>query len=221
MASSQYMLGRKKYSRPQAMLWSENPGTLQNGLYVPNGYGIGDNVPSETSADLIDQFLILSDDNRQPLEFSIERLENRQRMINGRMRSHHIADKLTLSTSWNLLPSRSFAVNPNFDNSPTGPNLGKSILSSTSSEYTSDGGAGGVELLDWYKEHTGPFWVFLAYDNYKNFGPEDGNINAAYGHLAQYNEVVEMFISEFTYSVEKRGATNYDFWNISVTLEEV
>jgi hypothetical protein len=29
-----------------------------------------------------------------------------------------------------------------------------------------------------------------------------------------------MYITSFNYSVEKRGGTNYDFWNISVTLEE-
>jgi hypothetical protein len=29
-----------------------------------------------------------------------------------------------------------------------------------------------------------------------------------------------MFISDFSYSVEKRG-TKFDFWNVSVTLEEV
>jgi hypothetical protein len=214
------MIGRKKYARPQGMLWSENPGTLQNGLYIPTGYEIGADAPEDADPALLDQFIILSDDNRDPLEFSIERIENRQRMINGRMRSHHIADKLSLSTSWNLLPSRSYAVNPNF-NDNDGPNFGKSALRATSLEYTTDGGAGGVELLDWYKNHTGPFWVFLAYDNYKKFGPEEGNANAAYGHLSQYNEVIEMFISDFSYSVEKRGGTNFDFWNISVTLEEV
>ena len=30
-ANSAYLQGRKKYARPQAMLWSENAGTLKNG----------------------------------------------------------------------------------------------------------------------------------------------------------------------------------------------
>lgn len=220
MTSSSYMTGRKRYARPQAMLWSENPGTLQDGLYIPNGYEINALLPEGVDDDLVDQFLTLSDDNRQPLEFSIERIENRQRMVNGRMRSHHIADKLSLSTSWTLLPSRSHAVNPLFKTDDEDANIGRTSLAK-SLEYTSDGGAGGVELLDWYKKHTGPFWVFLAYDNYRKFEPTDENMNAQYGHLHQYNEVIEMFISEFSYTVEKRGGTNYDFWNISVTLEEV
>jgi hypothetical protein len=83
--------------------------------------------------------------------------------------------------------------------------------------YTTDGGAGGVELLDWYQKNTGSFWVYLSYDKYSNFGKSD----AAYGNLGKYSQVVEVFFSSFDYSVVKRGGTNHDFWNVSVTLEEV
>jgi hypothetical protein len=48
-----------------------------------------------------------------------------------------------------------------------------------------------------------------------------GDNNDAYSKLAQYNQIIEMYITDFSYSVVKRGGTNYDFWNISVTLEEV
>ena len=44
MANNAYMTRRRKYlvggGRPQAMLWSDNVGTLDNGVYVPNGYAI-------------------------------------------------------------------------------------------------------------------------------------------------------------------------------------
>jgi hypothetical protein len=207
-----YMAGRKKYQRPQAMLWSENSGTLVNGLYVPNGYEVGSSTGSETDQSTFNQFLILSDDNRAPIDFKPTRIEKRERMINGRMRSYHIADKLTISTSWSMLPSRSFSLAPEFN-----PSNGKPLLREKNSlEYTSDGGAGGVEILDWYENHQGSFWVYLAYDKYSNFGKDDAN----YGHLGQYNQLVEMFFSDFSYSVEKRGGFNHDFWNISVTLEE-
>ena len=207
-----YMAGRKKYKRPQAMLWSENSGTLVNGIYVPNGYEVGSTTGSEIDQSTFNQFLILSDDNRQPIDFKPTRIEKRERMINGRMRSYHIADKLTISTSWSMLPSRSFALAPEFN-----PSTGKPLVKEKNSlEYTSDGGAGGVELLDWYENHQGSFWVYLSYDKYSNFGKDD----ADYGHLGQYNQLVEMFFSDFSYSVEKRGGNNHDFWNISVTLEE-
>jgi hypothetical protein len=202
-----YMQNRKKYNRPSGMLWSENSGTLINGLYIPYGLEVGADATEETDQNLLDQFLMLTDDNRSPLDFSDERIEKRERMINGRMRSYHIADKMKLSTSWSMIPSRSHSDVPNFD-----PATGLSPYKS----YTTDGGAGGADMLEWYDAHKGSFWVFLAYDRKGIFkGKED-----PYDHLSQYNQLIEMFISSFTYSVEKRGA-NFDYWNVSVTLEEV
>lgn len=217
MATNAYMAGRKKYQRPQAMLWSNNPGTLIDGKYVPTGYEIGSNVGSETDTSLYNEFLILSDDNRSPIDFKSTRIEIRERMINGRMRSYHVADKMQITLSWSMLPSRAFYMNPDFNSSGKSDMTGQRGLPIyPDGEYTTDGGAGGVELLDWYKNHKGSFWVFLAYDNYANFGKED----AAYGHLAQYNEIIEMFFADFSYTVERRGGSNHDFWNVSVTLEE-
>jgi hypothetical protein len=214
MATNSYMLGRKKYQRPQAMLWADNPGTLSNGFYIPNGFEVNADVElNEETKDSFNQFMILSDDNRSPIDFKPNRIENRKRTINGRMRSYHIADKLEVSTSWDMLPSRSYATNPSF-NTENGksPNYNNRSL-----EYTTDGGAGGVDLLDWYETHQGPFWVYLAYDKYNNFA----DTSDKFSHLQKYNQVLEMYISDFSYSVQKRGGTNYDFWNISVSLEEV
>lgn len=202
-----YMQSRKKYNRPSGMLWSENSGTLINGLYIPYGLEIGANAGDITDPEVIDQFLILTDDNRSPLSFSDERIEKRERMINGRMRSYHTADKMKLDTSWSMIPSRSHADIPGFAQA-TG-------LSSHTS-YTTDGGAGGADMLEWYDGHKGSFWVFLAYDRKGIFKGTE----TPYDHLSQYNQIVEMFISSFTYSVEKRGA-NFDYWNVSLTLEEV
>tara|TARA_B110000503_G_scaffold84020_1_gene128061 strand:+ start:4191 stop:4856 length:666 start_codon:yes stop_codon:yes gene_type:complete len=221
MATSTYMTGRKKYSRPQAMLLSENPGTLQvlnqgtvseELFYIPDGYEIGADIPAGSDISLESQFLILSDHNREALDFKIERLEKRERMINGRMRSYHIADKLSLSVSWSMLPSRSYPGVSNFSTI-----TGKATDYDYTAEYTVDNGAGGVELLDWYNSHTGSFWLFLSYDNYKNFGISETSFN----QLTKYSQVVEVFISDFSYAVTKRGGNTYDFWNVSMTLEEV
>lgn len=407
MADLAYMNGRRKYQRPQAVLLANNPGTIitQGGqkFYVPLGNEIGSdtyqsNLESGTFDDL-NEFIILSDDNRRELDFTSERIEKRERMINGRMRSYHIADKVSLSVAWDMLPSRAFSKPPAFvsatgkpassivtqgynsgmqkapldankeytskppilekeytpkeydttyvqyfpqetvwvaagdqvpvtaaygDGSTTyyfsennfksgqivsianmlaiGESLdaeyvtiaiakpdyftvsSKAVGSSTtligyaqlqekvviprgeilksgdkvtsadkiielppiknvvagtgvtrlvepttigidpdgaptthfSEQYTSDGGAGGVEILDWYKRNTGSFWVYLAYDNYSNFSKTD----AGYTNLQKYNEVIEVFFSDFSHSVVKRGGSNYDFWNISFSLEE-
>ena len=204
MSTKDYINGRQKYRRPQGLLFADNQGTLSNGFWVPDGLEVGSGeltIPENSG-----KFLILSDHNRSPIDFKTTRIEQRQRTINGKMRSFHIADKLTLSTSWNMLPSRSFSSNPAFDD------LGKT----SASDFTVDGGAGGNELLDWYENHYGSFWVYLAYDKY----PEFAGTSDAYAHLGQYNQVIEMFISSFDYSIEKRGGTNHDLWNVSITLEE-
>ena len=216
MATSAYINGRRRYQRPQGILWSENAGTLTNGIYVPTGYEIGANT-DETDPTLLNQFLILSDDNRSELSFNQQRIEQRQRTINGRMRSYHIADKLSMSVSWNLLPSRGYYTVADFDTDNASATVGKSPYKNQTGEFTSDGGAGGVELLDWYENHKGPFWMYLSYDKYSNFG-KDGE---AFGHLAQYNQIIQVYFADFNYSVVKRGGNNFDFWNISVTLEEV
>jgi hypothetical protein len=213
MLSAEYFANRKRFSaaRPQGLIFANNPGDfLSDGRLAPEGTEFED-------------FIILSDDNRTPIDFKYERIEARERMVNGRMRSYHIADKLNISTSWDMLPSRGYAGTPFFD--AEGNNSfrkreesaldGENRITLKREEYTTDGGAGGVEILKWYESNPGSFWVYLAYDKYSNF-EED-----AFSRLGQYNEVVEVFFSDFSYSVESRGQTNHDFWNISLSLEEV
>ena len=231
-----YMDGRKKYQRPQAMLWADNPGKLiddgeGNAYYIPEGYEINTDLEVVSEDPSSNSFLILSDHNRGSLDFNTIRFEKKERMINGRLRSYHIADKLEISVSWDMLPSRSFASRPDFNSSGVPEVNAKSTRSpgedgsfsiipnqtSFGEQYTVDGGAGGAEILKWYETYQGPFWVYLAYDKYTNFGTSD----SAYAYLQQYNQIVEMYISSFDYSVVKRGGSNHDFWNVSVSLEEV
>jgi hypothetical protein len=411
MANSAYMNGRKKYGRPQAMLWADNPGYISNGFYVPEGNELNS---ANNFATQDGEFIILSDDNRQPISFNQQRIEKRERMINGRMRSYHIADKLEISTSWEMLPSRSFSSDPLFNNlgktaletkgkrvgyldpkrevkvtyegrgyvtvpgetylldgkyvtlpeklvylpgdvvyadvqkekivaipgkmfwenelehddgkfkvpveekdlwqgeysaalvdtyligdvvsyngffwkyiildtseNPLPPSMqspywektsyktirevtetvrikeppqkilypgneifvdgkiiklpdtkmfvegtktvtiedtGTRATTVLSQQYTTDGGAGGMQILDWYENHKGSFWVYLAYDKYENFRQQGDT--TPYDNLAKYSQVTEVFFSDFSYELIKRGSSNYDFWNISVTLEE-
>jgi hypothetical protein len=180
---------------------------------VPYGLEVNDNVDSVSDESLKDQFLILSDDNRDSLNFSNQRIESRKRMVNGQMRSYHIADKINISTSWSMLPSRGFATYPNFNLTTGQPNPALT----QQQMVTSDGGAGGVDMLNWYENHTGSFWVYLSYDKYTEF-EKDGN---RYLRLAEYPQAIEMFVSSFSYDVVKRGGHNHDLWNVSISLEEV
>lgn len=207
-----YFDGRQKYGRPQGMMWTESEDTY-DALTVPA------TITGQST------ILILSDHNRSPINVDKIRIETRDRMINGRMRSYHTADKMSISVSWEMLPSRAFAEDPLFSSSTglsqnafmdrvTNPN---NPANTAEFQYTVDGGAGGVQILDWYENHTGPFWVYLAYDKYNNFEEEAD----PYGYLDVYNEGVEMYIADFSYSIEKRGTSNFDYYNVSVTLEEV
>jgi hypothetical protein len=197
MATSAYMSGRNKYGRPQAMVFSDNPGTLDGGFHVPSGTELED-------------FIIISDHNRESIQFKNNRIENKVRTVNGRMRSYHIADKLSISTSWKNLPSRALSSVQVFD-----PLDGQTIIGANDLAYTSDNGAGGVDLLNWYDNHKGSFWLFLAYDKLTNFDTDQ------YNKLGQYNEVIEVFFDDFQYDVIKRGRSTHDFWDISLSLEEV
>lgn len=193
--ASGYLNARKKWIRPQAIIFSNNSN------------GITDGVPQISGTERED-FIILSDHNRSDIAFSTNRVENRKRMVNGHMRSYHIADKMNVSFSYNMLPSRSFDGDPEF-------NANGVATVSGLSEYTADGGAGGAELLDWYNSNPGSFYMFLSYDMPQNF-----SVNI-YDKLDKYSDVMEVFVSDFSYNVVKRGGTNHDLWDISISLEEV
>jgi hypothetical protein len=202
MVSSAYLSGRKKYTRPQAIIFSNNPGVF-NAL---TGDRTIDGVEGE-------DFIVLSDHNRSDISFKTNRLENRKRMVNGHMRSYHIADKMNLSFSYNLLPSRSFSGDQSF--SASGQYLNNLI------EYTVDGGAGGAELLEWYDTNPGSFYVFISYDKPQSFSVDPENPQEYYNKLDKYSDELEVFFSDFSYNVIKRGGANHDLWDISISLEEV
>lgn len=210
MASKNYMLGRQPYSRPQGMLWSDQgPQIDEDGFAFPPNYEYLSSLAG--GIDINDNtFIILSDHNRSPIQISTRRIDQKVRTANGAMRSYFVADKQQVSVSWTMLPSRSFGARPNF-NQGTGLTTLNSDL-----KYTADGGAGAAELKMWNDTHRGGFWVYLAYDNYA-----EASSNNVYTNLNKYTDFYFMTITEFNFSVVKRGANNHDLWDVSVTLEEV
>lgn len=211
MTNLNYLDGRKKYTRPQALLFAEFPGNTvegENGLvHVPVGNELGTANITDASDGT---FLILSDHNRSPIDVKYNRIGQTERTINGKMRSFFVADKRTFSVNWQNLPSRAFSSFPGF-NANTG------IPSEEVTKYTVDGGAGGNELLNWHLSHPQSFYLFISYDSYIDFLQE----NNTYGRLREYQEVKEVYLSSFDYTVNKRSPNTYDFWDISITLEEV
>ena len=67
----------------------------------------------------------LSEHNRQPISIQTNRIEKQQRMSNGTLRKFFIADKKSISVSWNMLPSFS--------------------------TFTADGGYGAMDIKSFYE----------------------------------------------------------------------
>jgi len=174
---------RSKYSRPTLIIFTEDEpvkGTALNNR--------------ENKWDLGTNFLYLSDNNRSDLAVSFERIEHRQRMVDGTMRAYHIADKKTYSTSWKKLPSRKDYVTEYDVFNSNADNIG-----------------GGQQILDWYKKYPGSFWVLFVYD-------VDNEINKT---NIKYNvEKVNVFFESFSYNVITRG-TDSDLWDVNLSLVEV
>lgn len=138
-------------------------------------------------------FLYLTDDNRSDLQIGIERIETKKRMINGRMRAYHVADKKTFAVSWEDLPTLT------------------SEISEKQQGATSNGWASGQEMLTWYKNHTDSFYLILVYD-----APSSASEIPLKYSLEYYN----VFFEDFNYSIKKRG-NQTDLWDISMSLVEV
>jgi hypothetical protein len=95
-------------------------------------------------------------------------------MANGTMRKWFIADKVTLTTSWDMVPH--------------------------DLNFTVDGYWGGSDIENFYRTNTGDFWAQVRLPD---------------GSTKEYRVVFK----NFDKSIQKRG--RYEFWNISLALEEV
>jgi len=138
-------------------------------------------------------FLYLTDDNRSELQIDLERIETKKRMINGRMRAYHVADKRNFNVSWQDLPSLN------------------SVISERAQGGSSTGWASCQEMLTWYKDHTGSFYLTLVYDT----------PSAPAGAPLKYSlEYFNVFFDDFNYVIKKRG-NQTDLWDISMSLVEV
>ena len=165
----------QKYLRPSLIIFTKDEPTKDG-----NNWDLGTD------------YLYISDNNRKDLEVAFERIEYKQRMVNGTMRSYHVADKRSFSTSWSQFPSRKTKVTE-YD-------------ASTRNKF-----AGGQEMLKWYTDNTGSFWMLLVYD--KDSTVSTSNI--------KYNvEAVNVFFDNFSYNITDRGSDT-DLWDISLSLVEV
>jgi len=154
---------------------------------------VGSLIYLDTSSTSTPTWQKVSEHNREPASVNINRIEKSQRMANGFLRKYWIADKKSLSLSWKMLPSRS--------------------------NLTVDGGWGAVDIQDYYS---------LAAKGRSSF-----KVKIVYGKELVSGSVVDRddeFVAVFTscnFTVVKRNVKGniadpaQEFWDVSITLEEV
>lgn len=189
------LLARKTYNRPQAMIWSDRKFSYTDSTaeYL---------APVDLDEEMM-QAIVLPDHGRAPLNLGVNRIESRNRMINGTSRAFWTADKRTLSTSWENLPSRLAEFGMTWVNGmqvPEGP------------MFLADNAAPAQLIKMWHEAHPEPFYVYLSYDDAKT---DKGGARL----LQRYVDEKRMYFTSFNYTIGKRGI--YDFVNIDVALEEV
>lgn len=133
----------------------------------------------------------LSEHSRQPVSISTNRIEKVQRMSNGSMRKFYIADKESISISWNKLPSFN--------------------------TFTIDSGYGAVDLKNFYNgsatKASGALSGRSTFDVTIAYGGTTRTIEMAFQSFSA--EIVNRNVKQ------KSSDTPQEFWNVSIVLEEV
>lgn len=143
------------------------------------------------SADNGTSWDMLTDHNREPLDITFKRIEKTQRMANGTLRRYSVAKKKSVGVSWKNLPSRR---NPSY--------AGKTGIT------TVDDGWAGEDIELFYNNNDGPVIIKLRGGDDESKAITDGTI-----------EIVNVLITDFSKTITKRGVV--DFWDLSITFEEI
>jgi hypothetical protein len=135
--------------------------------------------------------LKLSEHNRQPVSIQHNRIEKTQRMSNGTLRKFFVADKQAINVSWNMLPS--------------------SYL------YTIDNGYGALDIKSFYEGTAAKASGALS-------GRNTFDVTLSYGATTQ---TFNMIFTSCSFEIVKRnvqqktGDAKQEFWNVSLSMEEV
>jgi hypothetical protein len=133
----------------------------------------------------------LSEHNRQPASIQHNRIEKTQRMANGILRKFFVADKKSINVSWNILPSFS--------------------------TFTVDGGYGAMDIRSFYDGTAAKASGALS-------GRSNFDVTLSYGGTTQ---TFNMIFTSCSFELVKRnvkevlGDTPQEFWNVSLSMDEV
>lgn len=133
----------------------------------------------------------LSEHNRQPVSIGKTRIEQTKRMNNGLMRKFFIAEKEIINVSWTMLPSFS--------------------------TLTVDGGYGAVDLKSFYEGTAAKAAGALS-------GRSTFDVSISYGNSVKN---LEMIFTSCSFEIVKRNVKDHgittpqEFWNVSISMEQV
>lgn len=132
-----------------------------------------------------------TDHNRSSLGFDYEQIESSVRTASGTMRKFIIAQKRSFSTTWSMLP--------------------------TSSSYVVDGLPGSGAIKDFYESNVGKkLTLEIVHHESSSAQLSSSSVPSA---PSGTKEIMEVFISGFSYEVVKRLPT-YDYVNVTMSFVE-
>lgn len=146
----------------------------------------------------------LSDHNRSEIKIDYEVIENSKRMANGKTRKYVVANKKTVSTSWNFFPTTdSYLVDY--------------------SSYTK----AAAWMKAFYEANVfQPVYIKLIYAS--ETVPSQNNIPSTLTYADSYattGETLSVYMTNFSYTVSKRsapaGTTGNDFVDIDIEFTEI
>ena len=175
----------------------------------------------------------LTDHNRQPINFSYEKIEKEARMANGYLRKYVIAQKRNISVDWEMVPSVASAQTLIRTASADG------TLVNSISNITVDGRAGAAWLKEFYENNVYiPIWIKVTHStasaggNYTDGFFPTASVYTSLMNSASYlpyptvanpigkplfpaqPEIFYGYMNEFSYNVQKRFQIT-DYVNMS------
>jgi hypothetical protein len=145
----------------------------------------------------------LTDHNRQPITLSPTRIEQQQRMANGRMRKFVVANKQVIDCSWQFIPAASKII------------TSQSGLNVKSFAPTVDGKFGAAFMKAFYEQNLFvPIYVKLTYstDNATGTNFQSAQVGGT--------QTFQMFMTDFKYTITKRY-TLTDYVDVSMQFTEI
>lgn len=150
----------------------------------------------------------LTDHNRQPIQYTPQRIEQSQRMADGSMRKMVIANKGLYDVSWQSVPSASQTIT-----SQSGKTL-------PSYQPTVDGNYGAGFMKAFYEKYVfQPIWIKLTFatDNYSGNSHLPSQLASP---STNNHQILKVFITDFKYTINKR-LTLLDYVDVTMQFTEV